>query len=570
MSSKTSKAEWIPLVVVLMIWGFVAWFSCVRYQPVPVIPAAAGENLFSAERADLFLNRLFADSNPRPAGSNDNFRERVVKEFQELGYEVELQRSTTEAANWRYEGNGSLALTNIVVTSPEPATHSAMENNVPQIIVAGHFDSHPKSPGVSDDGVSIVICLEIARMLRRRPIPGLMFVLTDGEEFGMLGARDFVKKTPFPEKPIVINIEARGTSGPSLMFETSADSSWLVDLFARTAQRPLASSLFYEVYRFLPNDTDFTVYKEAGWRGMNFAFIGQVKNYHTPGDNLQNLDRGSLQHHGENVWGVLNELARTDLGSVSTDSAVYFDMFGLGIVRWPGKWSLWLALAATGMGVLVFFGMSPPSASGIATALFGLGCLISILVASLATGLLVQYGLTIDGALDVLFPPSAPMIELTFWLWPLVAMTGCVWLFSNRTGLCTILSIVWGMWSALAIVTSHFVAGCSYLFIAPLLLMVLVLLVARWTVARHNSDRFAAIAATSGAIAAGVIWLPMERLFFDAVGFSLNTALMVRATMLLTSLLPVIFLLSRPRQLVFLASAITGAAFVTVLAVAFN
>ena len=34
-------------------------------------------------------------------------------------------------------------------------------------------------------------------------------------------------------------------------------------------QRPVANSLLYEIYRLLPNDTDFSVYKAAGLNGLS-------------------------------------------------------------------------------------------------------------------------------------------------------------------------------------------------------------------------------------------------------------------------------------------------------------
>ena len=53
--------------------------------------------------------------------------------------------------------------------------------------------------------------------------------------------------------------------------------------------RPSTSSLFYEVYEHLPNDTDLTVFKRLGLAGINFAAIGHVVHYHTPLDNLENV-----------------------------------------------------------------------------------------------------------------------------------------------------------------------------------------------------------------------------------------------------------------------------------------
>ena len=57
----------------------------------------------------------------------------------------------------------------------------------------------------------------------------LVFLVDEGEEAGLLGASGFVADHPLaPAIGAVVNLEARGTSGPSVMFETSGDNGWLV------------------------------------------------------------------------------------------------------------------------------------------------------------------------------------------------------------------------------------------------------------------------------------------------------------------------------------------------------
>ena len=66
------------------------------------------------------------------------------------------------------------------------------------------------------------------------------------------------------KRQLALNVEASGSSGKSVLFETGEDSGWLVKHYAQTAKAPLSSSLFYEVYKFLPNDTDLTIFKDHG------------------------------------------------------------------------------------------------------------------------------------------------------------------------------------------------------------------------------------------------------------------------------------------------------------------
>ena len=146
-------------------------------------------------------------------------------------------------------------------------------------MLAAHYDSVLAGPGVSDDGIGVATVLEIARAVKSQPVPrhSIVFLIDDGEEAGLLGARAFVDSDPWAKNiGAAVNLEARGTSGPSLMFETGAANAWAVRLYASSVKSPLTSSIFYTLYKRLPNDTDFTVFKAAGYEGMNFAFIGDV------------------------------------------------------------------------------------------------------------------------------------------------------------------------------------------------------------------------------------------------------------------------------------------------------
>jgi hypothetical protein len=95
---------------------------------------------------------------------------------------------------------------------------------------------------------------------------------------------------------------------------------------------------------------------KAGVLGYNFAFIGDVKNYHTTADNFENADLKSLQHHGDNAVGLVRELLKDDqaeeilsLPEKTRDEAVYFDLFGQWIVWWPSGWSIWFSGLAIAM-----------------------------------------------------------------------------------------------------------------------------------------------------------------------------------------------------------------------------
>ena len=133
-------------------------------------------------------------------------------------------------------------------------------------------------PGAADAGSCVAALLETARALQhgeplRRPV---YLLLTDGEEAGLKGAFVFVREHALSDaKPFVLNFDARGTSGPSLMYETHRGNLATVRWMSRSLPRPcFTGSAFVTVYRYMPNDSDFSVFCRDGWTGLNFAFIG--------------------------------------------------------------------------------------------------------------------------------------------------------------------------------------------------------------------------------------------------------------------------------------------------------
>jgi prepilin-type processing-associated H-X9-DG protein len=152
-------------------------------------------------------------------------------------------------------------------------------------------------------------------------------LFTDAEEPWLLGAQAFVRDDRLdpldPRRSVVLNLEARGTSGPVLMFQSSSDNMSVIPALA-SVQRPITSSGWEACYQLLPGDTDFTVFRNAGFAGMNFAFFDGSARYHTPEDSPSNLDHASQQHMGSTVLATARHFAGQDLGAPRGGSLTYF------------------------------------------------------------------------------------------------------------------------------------------------------------------------------------------------------------------------------------------------------
>jgi Peptidase family M28 len=338
-------ASWIILVFVLL----VAALCAVREGTPAPLPVTASPDLFSAERALVYLNAFATAPHPIGSAEHDRVRDYLVSQLTALGVTPEVQRAT--GVTPRYEVAGTVE--NIVARVK--GTSGASD----AIALVAHYDSVPAGPGAGDDGAGVAALLETLRALRSGPPlrNDIIFLITDGEEDGLLGASAFVAENPAAKDVrVAVNFEARGNAGESEMFETSAGNGRLVEIFAQAAPHPAGSSLTYEIYKHMPNDTDMTVFKKAGTAGLNFAFIGHWEAYHTPLDNTQQLDRGSLQQHGENALSLAHALGNSDLAQLQDRDAVYFSLPGNFFARYSSRflWPLAIVSGVALFGVIFY------------------------------------------------------------------------------------------------------------------------------------------------------------------------------------------------------------------------
>jgi hypothetical protein len=318
----------------------VAAAAIARHGPPAPLPADAPPERFSAGRAREILRRLVGNGAPHPIGSAENARVRaeVARELTRLGYETTVQERFVCGS--RYPVCATVA--NVAARLPGRSGRRT-------VLLAAHHDSVEAGPGASDDGMGVAALLEAARALRADPPARnpVVLLVDDGEEAGLLGADAFTASHSWAKDVgAVVNVDARGTGGASLLFETSDDNAWLIAVAARALPRPNTSSVYYTIYKWLPNDTDLTIFRAHGLPGVNFAHIEGVKRYHTPVDDFAHASPATLQHHGDNLLAMARGLAAADLEAPRRGNAVFFDVFSAAIVRWPEAATLPLAFVA--------------------------------------------------------------------------------------------------------------------------------------------------------------------------------------------------------------------------------
>lgn len=517
------------LVVGLVLFALALLVVNLRLQPPAMRGADAPAAEFSGARAREVLRSLVGDGSPHPVGSpaNDRVRETVLTELRRLGYAPQVQEGVACSL-----GATCADLRNVVarLEGANPGGNPAGK----AVLLMAHYDSVPAGPGAGDDLSGVAAVLETARALKAGPPPAnpVILLIDDGEEMGLLGAELFASRHPLArEVGAVLNVEARGTSGPSLMFETVGEDAWLVGHYADAAPRPITSSVYATIYELLPNDTDLTVFKHRGYHGLNFAFIRNPTHYHTTEDNVENVSPASLQHHGDNLLATARALAGADLSSPPAGDAVFFDVLGFGVVRWPKGWTPILAvLALVLVGVAVVRGRRGDAASrGTRGLLFGLlGFLGAVVVAAL---LAVGLSLAIGGAMPYAWSDDPQPEIAAFWLLALAAVLLLAAAVSRRAGSAGLWAGVWIGWAVLGVVVALTAPGISYLFVVPALIAGLAGLFAR---------PGSAVSTLVPGLVAAVLWMPLLLPLYDGLGNSALVVIGVLAAALLTSLAPLV------------------------------
>ncbi len=338
------QRDWIRgvLVVALLMLGF-AIKGVTMIPPSPPAHVAPGE--FDTNRAVARLQRILGDQRPHPVDSaaNDEVRGRLIAELRGIGLRPEIHEAVDCSTFLKNRFVSCSRVRNVVATIPGrgPGAH---------VLLDAHYDSTPAGPGAGDDGFGVATLLEVGSIFRASPpARPVTLLFNEGEEFGLNGSSAFVRSDPLAKQVnSLINIDARGVTGPALMFETSQPNGPALSIYGQASRRPYANSLSTDFAKLIPNTTDLVEFKPTGWTILNFGIIGNETRYHSPGDTVAALDRSSVYHLGSEVLALTRNMAATaEPASAGRGQTVFTDIAGRTLIQVP------LAVAAILLGFLL-------------------------------------------------------------------------------------------------------------------------------------------------------------------------------------------------------------------------
>lgn len=490
---------------------------------------------FQIERAQKHIKTI--TNRPHYVGTeaHSEVRSYLINELGSMGLEVEIQRGYS-VGNW-----GSLSMVhNIMARIKGTASSDAL-------LLLSHYDSNPHSSfGASDDAVGVSVILEGVRNLiqsGKKHKNDIIILFTDAEELGLNGAHLFVKKHPWAKDVgLVLNFEARGSSGPSYMLiETNGGNKNLIESFYSAAPEfPVANSLTYSIYKMLPNDTDLTVFREeAQIDGFNFAFIDDHFDYHTANDRYVNLDQNSLQHQISYLIPLLNYYSKVDLSTLkSNQEYVYFDFPFFNLVYYPFSWIYPMLIIATFIFLYIFYlGISNRTLSSIGILKSVLSFLICLAFAGiigyfawpLLTSIYPQYqdilqGFTYNGHYYI-----AAFTALSF------AICFSVYSKIRNVQITELVIVPIGVWLLLCLGIAFYLKGASFLIIP-----VYGALFALWMLVKSNSKKPALIYLIALCIPALWTLAPFIQMFPVGLGLKFMISSTILSVLLFGLLLPVL------------------------------
>ncbi|MFT7243495.1 MAG: hypothetical protein ACI82A_000839 [Candidatus Azotimanducaceae bacterium] len=453
------RLAYLALTFSLLLYTAHIWLT----EPPTVVTKSAPADQFSAERAAVLLTDLLQQNVPHPVGSSANqfVRSRIEQQLKTLDIDYRIQRTWS----CRFQSNRCAQVENIIAKI-------AGDPEKDQIALMAHYDSVPTSVGAGDDGAAVAAMLETARALKAEaPLNyGVLLVITDGEEPGLLGAEAFFNEAPeAADIAVVLNYEGSGSQGVVRVLRTSPINDVLMDAYQAIGSPPIGNSLSNEIFKRMPNDTDFSVVTRQVtvskvMAGIDFAFADERSHYHTPNDNIENLDLRTLQHQGNSMLPLVRTLISNDTLTPSAQPLVYTDPYGVWL-QWPVQVQPWLvAIAALSWTIAVFFQELSPlrllRSSGVSV-----GILIVSCTAGLAAFQLIEWQ---NGAMPN-WPANLIGFRLSLFVIPMLTTALLLLWLQRWTDPLALLFAGWLWWLIFTAALTFYVPDAAIIFVMALL-----------------------------------------------------------------------------------------------------
>ncbi|HKS04842.1 MAG TPA: M20/M25/M40 family metallo-hydrolase, partial [Gemmatimonadaceae bacterium] len=256
---------------------------------------------------------------------NQRAREYLLATYKSFGYEPSFQTFTPAGRGGGRGGAGSITETaNVVAVLPGTVNPELV------YVVGSHFDSVQPGPGADDNSSGTTALLEAARVLATRPQPAtIIFVSFTGEEGGLLGSREFVRRARDSLKVVgALNNDMVGFANDERLDNTIRYSNAGIKDIQHAAAIRYSNLITYDAFYYKSTDAAafFDAYGDIVGGIGSYPVLGNP-HYHQSHDVLETINQQLVAEVSRTTVATLMLLASspsriTGLAATRSGSAV--------------------------------------------------------------------------------------------------------------------------------------------------------------------------------------------------------------------------------------------------------
>lgn len=241
----------------------------------------------------------------------------IYDQFENMGMQVRYQNFTAKI---------NKSNPTVVESQNVEATQQGSDSSYDDIIIFNaHYDSAKGTVGANDDGSGTVAVLAAAYVLSQYSFKRTMkFVTFSGEEQGLFGSDAYVRELYDQHTPVLVEFNADGIgrattveSGRKIRLSVTEDTGWIIDIMQNmTTEYGLNFNIttFWKVNRDLPiGFSDYYPFTRFGYESISVWEADGDPNYHSPGDNISNINLSYLVNTTRHIAATMAILADTEV-----------------------------------------------------------------------------------------------------------------------------------------------------------------------------------------------------------------------------------------------------------------
>jgi Zn-dependent M28 family amino/carboxypeptidase len=214
----------------------------------------------------------------------------------------------------------------VVESQNVEATQQGSDSSYDDIIIFNaHYDSAKGTVGANDDGSGTVAVLAAAYVLSQYSFKRTMkFVTFSGEEQGLFGSDAYVRELYDQHIPVLVEFNADGIGrattaeyGRKIRLSVTEDTGWITDIMQNmTKEYGLNFNIttFWKVNRDLPiGFSDYYPFARFGYESISIWEVDGDPNYHSPQDNISNINFSYLVNTTRHIAATMAILADTEV-----------------------------------------------------------------------------------------------------------------------------------------------------------------------------------------------------------------------------------------------------------------